>query len=368
MSVGAKAVVMAGGRGERFWPASTPDRPKQFIDLTEGGTLIQQTVDRLAQIIPLRDIFVVTSASHLKLAQTQLPHIPRRNFIVEPVGRDTAPCIGLAAVWLEKVDPETTMLVVPADHFIPDPDRFCDAAEVALKYAKESGGLVTLGIRPDRPETGYGYIEVGDRYAEAEAQVIHRAIRFVEKPNASAAAEYLASGRFLWNTGMFAWSVKSIRNEIARHLPEVHAGLEELAQYESTEAIAEVLPNIFPRLPKISIDFGVMERSDNVYVVPSDFAWDDLGSWNAVARLRTPDQAGNVVKGVVLTEDCRNVLVESKGRLVAALGVSDLIVVETDDAVLVCAADRAQDIRQLAVRAYQYAQSVAVASDPAAEE
>lgn len=368
MPVRAKAVVMAGGRGERFWPASTPERPKQFIDLTEGGTLIQQTVDRLAQIIPYRDIYVVTSAAHINLAQTQLPQLPRRNFIVEPVGRDTAPCIGLAAVWMEKVDPDAVMLVVPADHFIPDPDRFCDLAQQAVEYAAESGGLVTLGIKPDRPETGYGYIEVGEPCAESGTEEVYKAARFVEKPNAAKAADYLASGRFLWNAGMFAWSVQAIRSEIARHLPELHTGLEELAQFSSLDELARVLPEVFPRLPKISIDFGVMERSDKVYVVPSDFAWDDLGSWNAVARLRTPDQAGNVVKGMVLTEDCRNVLVESKGRLVAALGVSDLIVVETDDAVLVCAADRVQDIRKLAVKAYEHAQSVAVASDPAPEE
>ncbi|HYF94933.1 MAG TPA: mannose-1-phosphate guanylyltransferase [Symbiobacteriaceae bacterium] len=351
-----KAVVMAGGRGERFWPASTPDRPKQFIDLTGGGTLIQQTVNRLAQIIPFRDIFVVTAASHVDLAQTQLPQLPRRNFIVEPVGRDTAPCVGLASIWLEKFDPEATVLVVAADHFIPDQERFCDIAQAGINFAAKSGGLVTFGIKPTRPETGYGYIELGELSSYSETEPVHRARRFVEKPNAAIAADYMASGRFLWNAGMFVWSLRAIREEIERHLPELHNGLEELACCPTVEELQAKLPEHFPRLPKISIDFGVMERSDRVFVIPSDFRWDDLGSWTALARLRTPDRDGNVVKGLVLTEDCRNVMVEANGgRLVAALGVSDIIVVETEHAVLVCAADRTQDIRRLALKAQETA-------------
>lgn len=357
MALNAKAVVMAGGRGERFWPASTPDRPKQFIDLTGDGTLIQQTVMRLAQIIPFRDIYVVTSQAHLTMARAQLPQLPARNFIVEPMGRGTAACVGLAAVWIEKVDPDAVMLVVPADHFIPDSDSFCDHAEAALRSAARTNELVTLGIRPDRPETGYGYIELGELSSLEFGKPVHRARRFVEKPDHIRAEEYVASGRFLWNAGMFAWTVRKIREEIACHLPELHSGLEELAVTTSHNELEAKLPEVFARLPKISIDYGVMERSKSVLVVPSGFAWDDLGSWTAVARLRTPDVEGNVVKGLVLTEDCQNLLVESKGRLVATLGVSDLIVVETEDAVLVCARERAQDIRRLAAKAQEALQA-----------
>lgn len=353
MPTSLKAVVMAGGRGERFWPASTPDRPKQFIDLTGEGTLIQQTVLRLAQIVPFRDIYVVTSEVHLAMARTQLPQVPDRNFIVEPVGRDTAACIGLAAVWLEKIDPDAIMLVVPSDHFIPDTDRFCDLATVAVNYARQSEGLVTLGIHPDRPEVGYGYIQIGEVCPDAPGKLVYRAERFVEKPDRDRAEEYLADGRYLWNAGMFTWSVRAIREEIARHLPELHVELEVLATVQTLEEFKTQLPIVFNRIPKISIDYGVMERSDRVFVVPSDFRWDDLGNWAAMARLRPADEHGNVLRGLVLTEDCHNVLVESKGRLVATLGVSDLIVVETDDAVLVCAQDRAQDIRRLAAKAQE---------------
>lgn len=344
---------MAGGRGERFWPASTPDRPKQFIDLTGDGTLIQQTVLRLAQIIPFRDIYVVTSAAHVTLARTQLPQIPARNFIVEPEGRDTAVCIGLAAVWLERLDPDAVMLAVPADHFIPDADHFCDIAVSALQHAAQTEGLVTLGIRPDRPETGYGYIQMGAPCGDAASAQVYQAQRFVEKPDLPTAQNYLASGQYLWNSGMFAWTVKAIRREIARHLPVLHEGLEALAAAPSPSELMSLLPEVFTRLPKISIDYGVMERSDCVYVIPSDFRWDDLGSWTAVARLREGDAHGNVTSGLVLTEDCRNLVVESKGRLVATLGVSDLVVVETEDAVLVCARDRVQDIRRLATKAQE---------------
>jgi len=348
-----KAVVMAGGRGERFWPASTPDRPKQFIDLTGGGTLIQQTVMRLAQIIPFRDILVVTSAAHVDLAQGQLPQLPRDNFLVEPVGRDTAACIGLAAVWLEKIDPATLMLVVPADAFIPDHGRFCSCAEAALEHARRSGGLVTIGIRPDRPETGYGYIKLGEPCPDASGHSVYRASRFVEKPDRARAEDYLASGDYLWNAGMFVMETRVIREEIARHFPELHEGLQQMAAAPNLRTLAEALPVLFPQLPKKSIDFGVMEKSDRVYVVPGDFAWDDLGSWMAVARYRTPDQHGNLLNGLVLTEDCRNIIVESKGRLVATLGVADVIVVETNEAVLVCAKDRVQDIRSLALKAQE---------------
>lgn len=344
---------MAGGRGERFWPVSTPERPKQFLDLTGGGSLIQQTVDRLLQFVPDRDILVVTSAAHLELARGQLPQVPPQNFIVEPVGRDTAPCIGLAAVWVERLDPDAAMLVVPADHHIPDRERFCELALTAVTGAERTGGLVTLGIWPDRPETGYGYVEVGEACPQA-GEGIHRVRRFVEKPDAATAEAYLAAGGFLWNAGIFAWTVGAIRREIARHLPDLHAGLEELAASDDLDEMGLRLPGLFPRLPKISIDYGLLERSDQVFVLPCDFRWDDLGSWTAVARLRQPDGDGNVVTGAAVVEDCRNLVLEATGgRLVAVLGLRDVVVVETAYAVLICAADRVQEVRNLAAKAQQ---------------
>jgi mannose-1-phosphate guanylyltransferase len=344
------AVIMAGGKGERFWPLSTPDRPKQFVDLTGGGTLIQQTVARVAQVLPHTEIYVVTGQGQLAMARAQLPEIPAENFIAEPVGRDTAPCIGLAAVWLEKVDPQAIMLVLPADHYVPDAAKFGQVLLAAAEQAENTRGLVTIGIRPDRPETGYGYLEVGARFPAAEAAPIFRVKRFVEKPDLARAQEYLAHGGYLWNAGIFAWRVSSIRAEIARHVPELHAGLEELAAAPDHRKLAERIPTIFPRLPRISIDHGVMERSYQVFVIPGHFQWDDLGTWAAVARLGQADSQGNVVRGPAVLEDCRNLLVESSGRLIALLGVSDLVVVEAGERVLIAPKDRVQEVRRLAAR------------------
>lgn len=344
------AVIMAGGNGERFWPASTPGRPKQFMDLTGTGTLIQQTVERVARVVPLPDIYVVTGEEHVDLAREQLPQLPPVNFIGEPAGRDTAPCIGLAAVWLERVDPNALMLVVPADHYIPDTERFAAAATAALEHAARTRGLITLGMRPDRPETGYGYIEPGEQVAGGPHSLF-RVSRFVEKPDRTRAEAYLADGRYLWNSGIFAWPVSTIRSEIARYLPDLHAGLEQLAAAGDHRAMAERLPELFPRLPRTSIDYGVLERSDRVLVLPGDFRWDDLGSWTALARLHRPDPSGNVLRGRTLVEDCQNLVVESDSGLVALLGLKDLIVVQTGSVLLIASAERAQEVKRLAARA-----------------
>lgn len=340
-------VIMAGGRGERFWPVSTRELPKQFLDLTGNGTLLQQTAMRLRQIMSIEDIFVVTGTEYLEIAQTQLPNIPASNFIAEPIGRNTAPCIGLAALFIERLDPSANMLVVPADHYIPNVEEFIESATAALQMAEGSGELVTFGIRPTRPETGYGYIELGERVSTSSA--FFRVGRFVEKPALMRAQEYLSSGNYLWNSGMFAWTVPAIRSEIALHLPELDNGL---------ARIAELLPSgrwavEFSGLPSISVDYGILERSQRVLVLPSEFAWDDVGTWTALARLHQPDEHGNVIRGPAITEQCSNVIIESKGRLVAAMGVSDLVIVETDSVVLVCSSDRAQQVRRLAERAHE---------------
>lgn len=338
---------MAGGKGERFWPVSTPECPKQFLSLVGDGTLVQQTVTRLARMLPLQDIYVVTSAAHVELARSQLPQLPAANFIVEPEGRDTAACVGLASVWLEKLYPDAITLVVSADHYIANPVRFCDAAQTAMEHAAQSGGLVALGIQPTRAETAYGYIELGDLCSTGKTVPVYRARRFVEKPDATRAAEFVRSGRFLWNGGMFAWTLKTIREEIQRYLPELHQGLEQLAACRTLEDMRASLPEVFSRLPTVSVDYGIMEHSSKVYVVMSDFEWDDLGSWAALARYQGVDSNGNVMIGDVVAEDCRNIVVRSTGRLVTLLGVKDLIVAETEDAILVCARDRVQHIRQL---------------------
>jgi mannose-1-phosphate guanylyltransferase len=346
------AVIMAGGRGERFWPASTNSRPKQFIDLTGDGTLIQQTVARISRIVPLRQIYVITGAQYLDMARAQLPRIPTQNFLVEPVGRDTAPCMGLAALFLERIDPDTVMVALPADHHIADEDRFCDLILQATEAAAELDHVITFGILPERPETGYGYIEMGDVTQRTTRGTIYRVRRFVEKPDRETAAAYTASGRFWWNSGIFVTRAATLRREIAQHLPELHAGLEQINAAGNRAEFDALVALTFPSLPKISIDYGVMERAERVLMIPGDFGWDDLGTWTAIARLRSGDDNGNCLSGNALVEDCEGVLVEAHGaRIIAALGLRDVVIVDTDEALLVCTKEQAQHVRRLVERA-----------------
>lgn len=346
------AVIMAGGRGERFWPASTTERPKQFINLTGDGTLIQQAVARVSRIMPLRQIYVVTGAAYLDLARRQLPRIPSQNYLVEPVGRDTAPCIGLAALLLERQDPDTVMVMLPADHHVVDEERFCDLLLDAAETAVANDTLVTLGIKPDRPETGYGYIEMGDVCGKRNYSTVYCVNRFVEKPDIETAGRYVSSGKFFWNSGVFIGKASTLRREIAKHLPELHEGLERINSAGTRSEFDTMVDLVFPSLPKVSFDYGVMEKAERVLMIPGEFGWDDLGSWSAVARLRSADADGNCLIGNTIAESCRGVLIEAQGtRVVAALGLSDVVVIDTKEAVLVCAKDRAQDVRRLVEQA-----------------
>lgn len=345
-----RVVLLAGGKGERFWPRSTTDIPKQFLPMAGNKSLLRNTFDRIAGFVPVASIYVTTGARYGGLTRQELPELPAENLILEPEGRDTAPSLGLASLWVEQVDPDAIMVALPADHHIIGEGKFRATLAAAVAAAAD-GGLVTLGVHPTRPETGYGYIQVGDAVGEHRGLPVHRALRFVEKPDARTAERYLASGDYLWNSGMFVWKVSSLRREIARHLPELHAVLEELAAAGDLEAMRAALPEVFRRAPKISIDYGVMEKSDQVYVVPAYFGWDDVGSWSAVERLRPRDEQGNCLTGDVVAYDSRNLIVEGGRRVIATVGVSDLIVVDTDEALLVCHKSRAQDVKKVAALA-----------------
>lgn len=349
-----KAVILAGGGGERFWPRSRPWLPKQFLDLDGGGSLLQRTYSRVRRLLPLASIYVATRAEHRDLVLQHLPDLPLDNLILEPAGRDTAPSLGLAALVLAQRDPDAIMVALPSDHLVADEDAFAAALRAAAEAAEQVGGLITLGIQPTRPETGYGYIQVGPVVASAGGLAVHRVARFVEKPDRATAEQYVESGQYLWNCGVFAWRVGTLLAEIHRHLPQLGAVLAELAS-ASPGAFAQALAQVFPQAPKISIDYGVLEKSDRVYVVPAYFGWDDVGTWSAVARLRPRDPQGNAVRGPAILYDAHGVVVEGvPHRLVAAVGVRDLVIVDSDDAVLVCHKDRAQDVRHVAVQARQH--------------
>ncbi len=347
-------LIMAGGKGERFWPRSRTTLPKQFLRLCGSGTLLQETFRRAGRLVPAERIFVATPEQYRDMTRRQLPGLPAGNLILEPFGRDTAPCIGLGAAFLEKNDPEATMVVLPADHVIANEDRFLSALAAAARAAAEGTHLVTLGITPTRPETGYGYIQCGHPLRTIDGWPVHTVGRFAEKPAFDQAVSFLASGEYLWNSGMFAWKVSTLRGLIAAHLPWLHEGLERIVPAIGTRRQEEVIRREFSAFPSISIDYGLMERVDRVAVIPCDFGWDDVGSWAALERVHDKDDRGNVVQGRVVAINTSECIVYSpedgtagSDRLVVTYGVSGLVVVDTPDVVLVADKTQSANLKQV---------------------
>jgi mannose-1-phosphate guanylyltransferase len=339
-------VILAGGGGTRLWPLSRQRRPKHLQQLCGDDCLIVQTQERVAPIVDAQRILVVTVAEQADIIRGVLPALPADNVVIEPMGRNTAPCLGLMAMIIHRKDPDAIMAALPADHAVRDAPAFREALLTAADAAGE-GHLVTLGIRPAAPETGFGYIERGSLLGLRRGHSVYRVARFTEKPDQKTAEAFLASGRFFWNSGMFVWKVSALLAEIKRLLPDVHAGLEELAPALGTAMQGDALARVWPGLPSISIDYGVMERAQDVVVVPADIGWSDVGSWNAVHGIGDGDENGNVTEGEGELLDCHNTYVRTAGRLVAAIGLEDMIVVDSGDALLVCPKSRAQDVKRL---------------------
>lgn len=340
------AVIMAGGKGERFWPQSRASRPKQFLALTrDGETMIQKTVGRLNDIVDISDVFVVTNANYIDLVKEQLPELPPQNIIAEPKARNTAPCIALAAQIIRKKYEDAIMLVLPSDHLIKFTEMFVDTLRHAIKVAENGRSLVTIGITPSYPETGYGYIQFSG--ANKAMPGVYTVERFVEKPNIELAKEYVNAGTFLWNSGMFVWKASSIISNIEQFLPEVAAGTAKIGERYGTDDFVRTLNEIFPDLPSESIDFGVMEKAKDIYTIPGNFGWDDVGSWLAVERINYTNEYGNVVKGDVISIKTKNSIIIGGKKLIATVGLEDAVIVDTDDALLVCAKDSTQDIKKI---------------------
>lgn len=336
------AVIMAGGRGERFWPKSRSSCPKQFLSLTsDGETMIQKTTKRLLPLIAAEDIFVVTNNDYVDLAQQQLEMIPHENIIAEPLARNTAPCIGLAAAIIMHKYEDALMIVLPSDHLIKYEDIFLDALKKAVNCAKQDRNLVTIGITPDYPETGYGYIKF------SKGEDIYKVERFVEKPDINTAREYLASEQYLWNSGMFVWKASSIMYNIQQLLPDVYDGLMRIKNSISSDSFEQVLYKEFEQFKSESIDYAVMEKAKDIYTVPGSFGWDDVGSWLAVERINQTDADDNYIDGDAATvNSCRCVICADK-RFVAAVGLEDIIIVDAEDALLVCSKNNAQDVKKV---------------------
>ncbi|WP_295214122.1 mannose-1-phosphate guanylyltransferase [Ruminococcus sp.] len=341
------AVIMAGGRGERFWPKSRTNYPKQFLSLTEDGeTMIQKTVKRLLPIVAIEDIFVVTNVSYAALVQEQLPSLPAENVLTEPCARNTAPCIGLAAAVIRKKYGEAMMLVLPSDHLIRYEEMYIDTLRQAVAVAEKDENLVTIGITPTYPETGYGYINFA-RDTALEMPGVYRVERFVEKPDLETAKEYLASHRYLWNSGMFVWKTSSILANIQKLMPDIYDGLTRIEAAVGTADYESVLEAEYQAFRSESIDFGVMEKAENIYTLPGSFGWDDVGNWLAVERINATNEYGNYIEGDVITIGTERSTICGGKRLIAAVGIENLIVVDTDDAVLICAKDSTQDVKKV---------------------
>ncbi|MGH2566770.1 MAG: mannose-1-phosphate guanylyltransferase [Bacteroidota bacterium] len=343
------AVIMAGGVGARFWPRSRERTPKQLLEIIGQGTLIERTLSRIEPLVAPMNTFIVTNKLQHEAVLKKLPFFPKENILIEPVGRNTAPCIALAASWIHRLDAEAMMVVLPADHLVQDQEEFLSVLQTAIDVAEQSEGLVTIGINPSRPETGYGYIQFSEETENNpySGKDVYRVKTFAEKPNLETAERFLQSGDFLWNSGMFVWKAKIILREIQTHLPELYSQIHTLAQSIGTPQYKQNLENSYGLIRGISVDYGVMEKAGNVFVVKGDFGWNDVGSWDEVVNLTPTDADRNALKGKVIVKDATGNYIDAGNKIVASVGVQDLIIVVTDDAVLVCKKGQSQDVKEV---------------------
>ena len=344
------AVIMAGGKGTRFWPLSREKRPKHLLNITGDKSIIQYTVDRVTPLVGKNNILIVTGASHSDEIREQLPQLPDENILIEPVGRNTAPCIGLAAIHIRKKNPDAVMFVLPSDHLIADTKSFLDSLTTAREMAKRGDCLVTIGISPKWPETGYGYMERGRLVDTIEKTSIYEVESFREKPDSATAEAFLRDGGFFWNSGMFIWKASTILNAIKRLLPDLYEGLLTIEDSLGTKHEEEILSEVYRDIKPVSIDYGVMEKAPGVSMIEGDFGWNDIGSWDALWDVLDKDEGGNATRGNTISFDTSNSLIYSPKKMVALIGVEDLIVVETEDSLLICRRGSSQDVRRVVKR------------------
>lgn len=329
------ALIMAGGRGTRFWPASTEEKPKQFLNLIGERTMIQETVHRLLPLIDIDHIFICTGEKYKTICLEQLPELPERNIIVEPVGRNTAPCILLSTLYIKQIYDKANVIVLPSDHQINNEPEFLSVLSDANKFVEDrTNAIVTIGISPNRPETGYGYINFNETIDTVNLHEIKNVKRFVEKPNIDLAQSYLDDGHYLWNAGMFMFNVDFMKSQYETYANETYKTLTSLPTIYSANYMEELVKK-YAICESISIDFAIMEKSDKLYVVPADFGWDDIGEWKALERYLVKDEVGNITKGSVYIENSKNNTIFAIEKPIVLLDVDDLFVIETEDRVVI---------------------------------
>lgn len=348
---------MAGGVGTRFWPKGTTKIPKQFLKITNDDlTLLQLAYKRLEGLFKDTKIFIVTNVNYKNEVKKQLPGIPDENIICEPIGRNTAPCIGLACLFINQFEPKANVLVVAADHLIENTAEFHKVIKTGLNFVNDNGGIVTLGINPTRPETGFGYIQYDpdnvvdvelEKNGESTIEKVYKVKTFAEKPNLEVARAFLESGDFLWNSGMFIFRTDTMMEEIKNYLPELNESLERLSKNLYSNDFPRHLETEYSKLKSISIDYGVMEKTKDVYIIKSSFGWNDVGAWDEVYNIKEKDSDGNIKQGRTVTINTKNCLIVNDQKIIATIGVEDLLVINTDNGLLICKRGEAQSVKEV---------------------
>lgn len=339
-------LIMAGGKGTRFWPKSTEEKPKQFISLIEDRTMLQVTIDRIRKILPIEKIFIATGEKYISLVKEQIPDLPNKNIIMEPVGRNTAPCILLSSLYIKQIYNNCNICVLPSDHLIKNEETFLNILKDADNFVNNNNeSIVTIGINPDRPETGYGYI----KYNKQENQKFEKVEKFVEKPDIEKAKQYVQSKEYLWNAGMFIFNVNYMLKELKNNYNSTYELFKKLPNIDD-ENYEKSLKEIYPQCEKISIDYAVMEKSQNMYVVPADFGWDDIGTWKSLERYINKDVNNNILKGNNIEYlNSSNCTVYGENKRVILIDVQDLFVIDGEDTIIVCkkdSVDKARNFRK----------------------
>lgn len=347
MNIPIYAVIMAGGQGTRFWPKSRNRLPKQFLKIIGDKTMIQHTVQRIEPLVPYENTIILTNANQANIVYEQLPFLPSENVILEPIGRNTAPCIGLAALIVQQRNQDGIMLVLPSDHWINDKKRFCLELKIAADRVAEKETLIALGIKPAYPETGYGYIQFGQPISTISEYEIYQIKEFREKPDVTQATEFIKCGNYLWNGGIFVWKAATILEEMEKYLPHLHKGLMKIKTFLGTDGEQNEINEFFKTLNPESIDYGVMEKTKRAEIIISQAGWSDVGSWKSLENLLPSDQFGNIASPNHLLFKTHNSIIKGDKRLIAAIHLDDMIIIDTEDVLLVCPKNRCQEIKKL---------------------
>ncbi len=346
------ALILAGGSGYRLWPRSTDKTPKQFVHLIGDGTMIQNTYSRISKLFPIEDTYIVTTKELYNLVSEQLPDFPSENIIIEPFPRGTAPCLALSNILLEqKYNPNTVVTVLPSDHIIFNLGEFYESLEIGIRAAKEAKGLVTIGVQPTRPETSFGYVQIKKDYRGNLNALFDNGVRysttFAEKPDSATAKRFVESGDFLWNSGIFIWEIATFVSSLEKYWREDYSDFNLLREHINKDSFQENLEYTYKQITSISIDYAVLEKADNVFVVQSTFRWSDVGNWDEIYRLSMKDAKNNVLIGDIIPINTSNCLINSNGKLIGVVGVNDLIVIDSDEALLICKRNCSDDVKEI---------------------